>query len=1841
MQDPVQEFADRVRLLTDPAERESQKRAFVGQVEQAFPAGLEQLRVIDDASNRLGEDLTRFMAAFQAPRINAVSKTELDARVDEALSNAPWYRRALGGAIDAAEWWISNVSEPAAATALATIFKAIPGEQTFDRRLEQTRRERAGELGLEYKAGSLTAYIQNATEAYRNTDLGWGMKGFSELLFDPLNLIGLGLPARLAAASPAVIRAALIPFRVLDAAPGVVAQRLILAPGRGVLRGIPGLDEVVIPGLTRGVLDVPGIRSLAKPHIQTQVNEARRRGFAAVSEAFGPARFTSGLPQDTTEVFSNLYRFPEDATTSSLRNVVNHIAEEFGDKPAGIRKWEKFHDELVELTPEQAAVRVSDEFGRIERNALTAKRAEGKKAMMDKLAIDHKIANAIIAPLDGLFSKFWDVYTRKIEPNITRPWAIAHLAFAGFLPMNMIEDIGISAVGLSVNPFGMTDEIFRAVTAGVDGTPLHLFGVQDQVKSMMDLNLGIYREADKTATEKVGRAIARWGGVELSGKMGFAIRRTAWARLYMKEYEKAIRKAGATSDQIDLFRRFMDTELPARLNHLATEINAKVWASASTGRPEDIKNLKSLFTSKTMTQQHQRSLMKEFPELPPDARRAYYRAIENGLTEPAMAQLQADMREHILDWHKFSGTGIRAQFTDFLNAIGTRPARSPAEAAAQLRMLQGAGDALAALPREIQARAREQVRRLPPQSREKVWADAAKTIDEDLGDIRAMYEEALERVKPVTINLLSSSEVVKTAVQGEAVRRSIDDIFDAYQSVSRNLDETWKTARARRQELLDATPRDGRDDAFWRNFDEVGDDIWNSERRFRAEQADRARTGWNAVAEILPSDLSGKNRAFLKSGVESALADADTRINELRVELARLESSIVKTPPNLTAAVEQEMAKVKQLIVSADAHSKSLTRQLESIGVTRGPRKPEVLLEYDKATQFMRKQLEKARPGEIPRLQQRLAELEVERQQVLVDFIPDRMKPEYQRLLQEQQIIRQASDAAIGTPTERRVKQDLRRADARVRKFEKDIESGSAQSRIEDIGMVSIEMASKAARSILNASGGKPPRTIEEVIEFLDVLSTSGDEAADAIVIALGNQVESADEVIERIFSQTHLLANTNPLTALQFQALQDVVTRGDVFPTKTMVELVEGGFLEQPTILAGGRWRVVPSENGRVVLNAPPNDMDISSIVDNLPPAQIEFESSLENQLSMADDLLTKAQGIADNPPLPRNDESLIQSYLDRVANQLDTMSDLRGAMQEARQSAAIATNAQYNQLFIDYDNRSTFDYIMQRFMPFWMYESRRWPRLITLAGKRPMLAKYGTLVGGDWDYGYQPVPSVPGLGGGFEFHPAKGTLFGGLRPALARDFPELHSGFRGGLEQGLDWLGRGGFYFSPPITTAFNVMQQGLGKGFGESLPPGLSAGLHGLSAVGIDIPVPFDALLNTRYVNFVTDQVLAEDFQENPQDLRRRASLGNDVDAIAIYDLARQRASAKYIGVIQSGVVRYRPEGKREFRSDSEDAVEEILGVPKDVQRDLRLLGIPIQSVIPISRFQRAELRESIANYDAWVGASVSLRPQEEQRRLEVIDEFWFEMERIQIEFETDSELLSSRWQEAQISGPQARRDYSELQRQRAAQIDSLKSQQRFAGGNVPLTPREREEWATRHGSPPPLIHPVDEALERYYQVKPEDFTNPLSGEPNWTRYFAAREQILTEYPAEVENTARQALIKHTTPLERNLEAASPFLEAYYGVRGEILEVIRQEDPAAADAYIVYQQLANRARLTLNPRESLYWERQAKLLLAHNPQLSIAESLIRNMRKRMRQSPRMERVYQTFIAQPERVR
>ena len=422
MADPFEqernEFARQLEGLADPADRDAFKNWYVRKIEQRQPnnqvAVLNELRV---AGKLVEDDLTARMALFAGPSLPAINRDDALSNIETAKGQTPWYRKGLANALNAVEWYQENVVEGTTAAIMAGAFKLMPGEQSFERKMQEAAYQRAEEAGTNLRSNSVSDWWESASDAYAETKTGWGVKGFMELVFDPLNLLGLGIASKITKIAPAALRPLLVPVNIIDNAPVVATNKLLAIPGSGVaIRG-----KTVLPGIPAVLRKVPGLKEFAQPHFTSEVAHTQGRIRESVADMFGPL-FTDGSPTDTRRILSDMNQWPRDTGTYSMRNVFNHMAQNF----RSVEAWEQNWERILDLPPQLAASAIALGGATAERKALReggitlagkvikeSVRESRKRTttdMLTQLRLDETWSKGIAEALDKGYQRFDQIY---------------------------------------------------------------------------------------------------------------------------------------------------------------------------------------------------------------------------------------------------------------------------------------------------------------------------------------------------------------------------------------------------------------------------------------------------------------------------------------------------------------------------------------------------------------------------------------------------------------------------------------------------------------------------------------------------------------------------------------------------------------------------------------------------------------------------------------------------------------------------------------------------------------------------------------------------------------------------------------------------------------------------------------------------------------------------------------------------------------------------------------------------------------------------------------------------------------------------------------------------------------------------------------------------------------------------------------------------------------------------------------------------------------------------------------------------------------------------------------
>ena len=1843
-------FADQYRALTTAEEQERFSAQTVLQIENSLPPGQAYSRIVE-LGRPLGLDFTSQMTAFQGTELAPIPAEVAEAQLPDEAKTLPLWKRAMLRSLKTVDWYIENINKPGASAALTIGSALLPGEQSFDKEFTKAREEIARENGKAIRDVSIAETYEILKRTYENADTAWGIKGAAEIIFDPLNLVGFGIPGKLAASAPKGLRPILMGANYVDQLPNKATA--------GAFKGV-----------AYGVKKIPGVTGILAPATATTVAETQKRVFQGISSFFG-TDIASSNPQLVNDFITRVdVGDMAQGDHFSLGNVWNHLEDvlsEGGKKP---EVFNKFASAQRGTTPKEFAENIANIVASFERDSIVSggkrlsldpfkglpggndvgngvRRSTKIKGILTRLQLDDQYASKFAEQINGKLQGITNTYLRKIEPMIVRPWALAHLAFTMFAPMNVVEDSFFSLMGMNSKSFlsgGMNDAAFRLSTANLlgDAAPSSfLLNIQTEGSSKVLQSLGMYGGGEPgTVASLTGKLTKLFGG-DFSNDMGRAIRRGAWHDAYMKTFYSNLRELGADEGLINELKNVTTGELPPGLGEFADDIRHSMWIAAGTGDSQIVRDMAKTLSPSDFNRRAMTGLLDEFPEIPIDVRRNLRKAIwEDGINDSTLVKIKDDALNDLLDWHKFTPQAVEMRYGEFLNAVGKIEPKSEIDATNMLYTLSHASNALKDLPTEMQRHAQLKGRQAGNKIKDEIWLDVETVIDESMDRLAILLDEAAVRVSEQTKKVLSGDLVAAgtdPGIRGQSANQVIDRTVKAATG-SYNLNkDTWKEVIDKRKVLFAETPKGERDTKFW--FDEfypAMDAIWDSHAIERANLASSGRTSYiDLLEKFKPSKPRGVDEELYQRGFESLIDDMDDQMASLFRLLKTQKESLSEVGEESLNEVKRQIGNTEVIITDLNLErGLVIKRNTTLLGKRQHNTIPE-LQQMRKQTTNHKQALRLAQEtdgfdvGTIETLQQEVAMAYQAEVNAFDKVVPEAALPAWRRVRGELDVLtNELKDPNVSRVRKAELAPELTALQKRQASMMKNLEKQLAVERAPTIGGVSQRTFDEAVSGVLEANDGKVPQTIEEITEILSGLDVNNKIASE--LDRTGQAATSRVELIRRIYSKAHVVGENPQLTLTQGEIIKGVLEgTTEIFPTKASVELTEKGLIAIDRTGADGIMSISLTDDGIRAYKQTPFE-SIGMAADDTPPGLLDIEdSTIGEQWKRTEEVIDQMNAKSKEVPALEEAFKGMDGYADKIASQMDRSPELTGMMKEAREGAGREANKQHDRFFINYDGRNSVDFFMQRLMPFWMYESRRWKRLVAVTGAKPALAKYMVQATGDWNYGYAPPV------GGFEFNPMKGSILGGMRRLGARDFPEYHSGFRGGVEQGLDWLGRFGFYFAPPITAGVDVMQGQIGN----IAPPPLALLTQGSVAVGLRIPGIEDLALNSRYMDFLTDQVIARNFKENPQSLRVQMENGDETALNKVY-AAQKEAARNMIIMQQASFLRYRPADKSQFIKDQADAITAITGITKELQEDFQRVGVPLYSVIAVSGQQRRAMREQVPNYEAWIAASNSLRPLEEQKALQRIDKFWQEIAKMQDGFGVQLQALSTQWEQGQLTGNAAQREYKNVLSQRTAAFEAIKNQGEFF--DVPVTLSERQKWTTKFGGVPPMVHPVDEVMETFYSIDPDsvEFVDPYTGETNWTLFYDTRQAILDQHKESplYDNIVSQ-INKTTTALDRGLLLARPFIQEYYGVRDNVLEQLSTRNPELRAAAIGYREAVILGERQIDRKDMRFYEKQARDILVANPQLLLMEAMIRKRREELRANdPEMEHWYRTFIASPK---
>lgn len=339
------------------------------------------------------------------------------------------------------------------------------------------------------------------------------------------------------------------------------------------------------------------------------------------------------------------------------------------------------------------------------------------------------------------------------------------------------------------------------------------------------------------------------------------------------------------------------------------------------------------------------------------------------------------------------------------------------------------------------------------------------------------------------------------------------------------------------------------------------------------------------------------------------------------------------------------------------------------------------------------------------------------------------------------------------------------------------------------------------------------------------------------------------------------------------------------------------------------------------------------------------------------------------------------------------------------SKESAMTKAREQHVLSYPTYDDANIIDESMRAVFPFWNYEMFRWRWIPRTAMRTP-----GAMTGvARWmnysDQGYVPVPGTD-----LQMNILRGSVWmGGLRSFYLRDFPEYYDVFPG--MEFIDYIARAGFF--PGIHVMLPIVAFGAAVGkpeVGQLAPAWVRTGLSGLRTLS---PEHIGAVLEHIYPDRFRDYMVMLTLGEEGYDadlIWRKKQTGEKLteEEEELWLKAANRVDGvKGILMQQTGLFRIRPQEFTEIRKSMRSAIEEATGVPilvqEQIDRQYPVTGKRFSDYYKLDIYQQKLLYEW-ETYRRWQGVTTPLYPSSWQLLDVKIRDYYEELEKVYTEART---------------------------------------------------------------------------------------------------------------------------------------------------------------------------------------------------------------------------------------------
>lgn len=513
-----------------------------------------------------------------------------------------------------------------------------------------------------------------------------------------------------------------------------------------------------------------------------------------------------------------------------------------------------------------------------------------------------------------------------------------------------------------------------------------------------------------------------------------------------------------------------------------------------------------------------------------------------------------------------------------------------------------------------------------------------------------------------------------------------------------------------------------------------------------------------------------------------------------------------------------------------------------------------------------------------------------------------------------------------------------------------------------------------------------------------------------------------------------------------------------------------------------------------------------------------------------------------------PKEEKVIIDRFLDETAGAMDdlmyiTKPPRKGqpptkvlkeeytGLNDLRQGAMDEAHKWYYKEYPDYTNANAFDAMMKSIYPYWTYESQRWFWL-----PRSFVRHPGTFTAFErWqdntDYGYIHIP-----GTSVDINPFRGTIYGTLTTRLTRrDYPEYYDSlpFAGNFVEFNDFLSRWGFYPGAHVGIPL-AMFGGLEQQMGETMPAIWKTPLNAAVAL----------FPENEGVRFISDTIFSDRFRDYMTILmvNKRGGDGTFIwtkmeeglditeEEQTMWTSARREAAAYGVGFEQFGLFRLRSDEQYRIYEESSKVIEEMTGFTPDQQDWLRKHGYKIWDLVGgMSPTHQAILQELDAY--SWMGSIRPLLPSKQQVILNRLELDWDDVRR----YTEDQQQERLRIQQEFLTGMIGARDYNDQL------IDLYDDQRSYIDRKVSENPMMTLEGRTGYyeefNVPMPVLHPMRELLNLYFDIELKDKIDEETGEKvkDWDTFWAQREAVEGAIPPHLKQEWNDYISRNSTRME----------------------------------------------------------------------------------------------------------